>query len=140
LVEILPHVNAALNGTSAALLITGWRFARARRERPHRFCMLSAFGCSMLFLVSYLTRMALSGHQVYPGTGLSRTFYLVVLTSHVVLAATVPFLALRTLYLGLRRRIETHRRWARVTLPIWLYVSLTGVVVYWMLYQQAGPA
>jgi putative membrane protein len=138
MVEILPHLNAALNGTSAALLFTGWRFARAHREKPHRACMISAFGCSVLFLTSYLTRMALTGHQVYPGSGWDRTFYLALLASHVTLAASVPALAIRTLYLAARRRIESHRRWARVTFPVWMYVSVTGVVVYWMLYHQAG--
>ncbi len=140
MVELLPHVNAALNGTAAALLFTGWRFARARREPPHRICMLSAFGCSVVFLTSYLTRMALMGHQVYPGGGWERSFYLVLLTSHVTLAALVPFLAIRTLYLALRRRIETHRWWARLTFPIWMYVSVTGVLVYWMLYHHARVA
>ncbi len=94
----------------------------------------------MVFLTSYLTRMALMGHQVYPGGGWERSFYLVLLTSHVTLAALVPFLAIRTLYLALRRRIETHRRWARLTFPIWMYVSVTGVLVYWMLYHHARVA
>lgn len=136
MVEILPHLNALLNATAATLLFTGWRFARARREEPHRVCMLLAFGCSVVFLTSYLTRYALSGHQIYPGTGWDRSFYLVLLTSHVGLAMLVPALALRTLYLALRRRIDSHRRWARVTFPIWMYVSVTGVLVYWMLYQR----
>lgn len=135
MVEILPHLNATLNAISGILLVTGWRYIRARRVRPHRRCMVSAFVCSMLFLTSYLTRFALSGHQIYPGTGWDRDFYLVLLGSHVTLAALVPLLASRTLYLAWRRRISSHRRWARVTLPVWLYVSVTGVIVYWMLYQ-----
>jgi uncharacterized membrane protein YozB (DUF420 family) len=135
LAELLPHLNATLNGTAATLLVCGWFFARAKRERPHRACMTAALLCSALFLISYLTRHALTGHHVYPGTGWDRTLYLFVLATHVVLAACVPVLALRTLWLALKRRIESHRRWARVTFPIWMYVSVTGVIVYWMLYQ-----
>ena len=100
--------------------------------------MLSAFACSTLFLACYLTRYALEGTHAYPGSGWVRTVYLSVLATHVVLAAAVPALALRTLYLALRRRIDSHRRWARVTFPIWIYVSFTGVWVYWMLYHYAG--
>jgi putative membrane protein len=136
--ELLPHLNATLNGISGVLLVIGWRLIRAGREDLHRACMLSAFVVSSLFLASYLTRVTLGGTHVYPGTGWDRTLYLVILVTHVVLAAAVPFLALRTLYLALRRRLETHRRWARVTLPIWIYVSVTGVVVYWMLYHHQG--
>ncbi|MFQ5514494.1 MAG: DUF420 domain-containing protein [Myxococcota bacterium] len=132
--EVLPHLNASLNAIAAVLLVSGWRFARAHRERPHRICMLTALACSVLFLTSYLTRYALTGHQVYTGTGWSRGVYFVLLPSHVVLAAAVPFLALRTLTLALHRRIDRHRRWARVTFPIWIYVSITGVIIYWMLY------
>jgi uncharacterized membrane protein YozB (DUF420 family) len=138
--DVLPHLNAALNATAALLLAIGWRFARARRERPHRLCMLSAFVCSVAFLASYLARMALTGPHPYPGEGWDRTAYLALLASHVTLAAAVPFLAVRTLWLALRRRIDTHRRWARVTFPIWMYVSVTGVVIYWALYQRAWAA
>lgn len=137
-VALLPHVNASLNGVSAALLCTGWLFARAGRERRHRACMVSAFACSVVFLAFYLMRMALGGHHVYPDRGLERDLYLGLLATHVVLAALVPWLAMRTLYLALRGRTASHRKWARITLPIWLYVSLTGVLVYWMLYHLAG--
>ncbi len=138
MLELLPHLNATLNAISGMLLVTGWRLILAGREDLHRRCMLSAFAVSSLFLASYLTRVALGGTHVYPGVGWDRTLYLVILATHVVLAAAVPFLALRTLYLALRRRLETHRRWARVTLPIWIYVSVTGVAVYWMLYHYQG--
>lgn len=138
MLELLPHLNATLNGIAGVLLVTGWRLIRAGREDLHRLCMLSAFVVSSLFLTSYLTRVTLGGVHVYPGTGWDHTLYMVILVTHVVLAAAVPFLALRTLYLALRRRLETHRRWARVTLPIWIYVSVTGVIVYWMLYHHAG--
>ncbi|MFQ5697171.1 MAG: DUF420 domain-containing protein [Myxococcota bacterium] len=137
MVEILPHLNATLNVTSGILLLAGWRYIRARRVRSHRACMISAFACSILFLASYLTRLALCGHHPYPGTGWDREFYLVLLASHVILAALVPGLACRTLYLAWRRRLSSHRRWARVTLPVWLYVSVTGVAVYVMLYHPA---
>lgn len=142
MLELLPHLNAALNATAGALLFTGWRFikARPRQVERHRACMLAAFACSALFLTSYLTRVTLGGTHVYPGDGWDRTFYIVLLASHVILAAAVPVLALRTLYLGLRRRDPVHRRWARITFPIWMYVSVTGVLVYWMLYHYAGIA
>ena len=132
---MLPHLNAVLNATAGVLLFTGWRFVRAGRVAVHRAFMVAAFACSVAFLTSYLTRMWLSGPHVYPGEGWDRVFYLVLLTTHVSLAACVPPLALRTLYLALRRRYATHRRWARITFPIWMYVSVTGVAVYWMLYQ-----
>lgn len=138
MVEWLPHTNALLNACAGALLLLGLRFVKAREIERHRRCMLAAFACSVLFLASYLARNILVGDHPYPGQGWDRTFYLVLLASHVVLAALVPFLALRTLYLGLRRRDETHRRWARITFPIWMYVSVTGIVVYWMLYHYAG--
>jgi uncharacterized membrane protein YozB (DUF420 family) len=138
--EVLPHTNALLNATSGVLLLCGFVAIRRGREDRHRRLMLSAFGCSVLFLISYLTRYALTGDHRYPGEGWDRTFYLVLLATHVSLATLVPFLAGRTLYLGLKTRgsparREQHRRWARVTFPIWMYVSVTGIIVYWMLYQ-----
>lgn len=138
MVDVLPHLNASLNGTSTALLVVGWVFARNGRERPHRACMISALLCSTLFLVSYLIRYSLEGTHVYPGDGLDRNLYLAVLITHVPLAAAVPVLALRTAWLAGTRQIERHRRFARIALPIWLYVSVTGVVIYWMLYHYAG--
>ena len=133
MVEILPHLNASLNATAGALLLTGWFFIRGAHKTPHRVCMTAAFACSVLFLISYLTRYALTGNQIYAGPG--RSFYLALLASHVILAAFVPFLAIRTLYLATRERFDAHRAWARVTFPIWMYVSITGVGVYWMLYR-----
>jgi putative membrane protein len=132
--QALPPLNAALNAASAALLLAGWRAIRAGRRERHRRFMLSAFGCSALFLVGYLTRIALTGTHRFPGGGALRAAYLLVLGSHTLLAALALPLVLRTLFLGLRERFPEHRRLARFTLPVWLYVSLTGVVVYLMLY------
>jgi putative membrane protein len=132
--EILPPVNAALNATSAALLSLGWLAIRTGRRQRHRALMLAALGTSALFLAGYLTRVALTGTHRFPGTGLVRTAYLAVLGSHTVLAAVVLPLVLRTLWLALRGRFDAHRGVARWTLPVWLYVSATGVVVYVMLY------
>jgi len=134
LADALPTVNAALNATSAVLLFAGWRAIRAGRRDVHRALMLCACGSSTLFLASYLTRIALTGTHRFPGTGLLRAAYLVVLGSHTVLAVAALPLVLRTLFLALRERFPEHRRIARWTLPIWLYVSVTGVVVYVMLY------
>ena len=138
MLEVLPHLNAGLNAVSSLLLLSGWLAIRSGQVNRHRACMLSALACSALFLACYLLRHALTGTHSYPGDGWERAFYLALLFSHVVLAALVPGLALRTLYLALRGRTPAHRRWARVTLPIWLYVSVTGVLVYWMLYHRAG--
>jgi putative membrane protein len=96
--------------------------------------MGSAFIVSIIFLISYLTRFYLTGVHRYPGTGTIRQVYLTLLTSHTLLAVTVPFLATRTIYLALKNRIASHRKIAKVTLPIWIYVSVTGVVIYFMLY------
>jgi putative membrane protein len=131
----LATVNAVLNGTAALLLIVGYRLIRARRVAAHRAVMLSAFACSVLFLASYLVYHAQVGSKRFPGVGAIRTVYLTILATHTVLAAAVPFLALATLTLAFRRRFPRHRSLARWTLPIWLYVSVTGVVVYWMLYR-----
>ena len=134
---VLPAVNAALNATAAALLFLGWRAIRAGDRDRHERRMLAAFGVSALFLVSYLTRVALTGTHRFPGGGALRTVYLVVLVSHTVLAALVAPMALRTIWLPLRSRFPEHRRIARWTLPIWMYVSVTGVAVYVMLYHLA---
>lgn len=135
--ELLPGVNAALNATCAILLVAGWRAIRAGHRDLHRGLMIAAFTASALFLVSYLTRVALTGTHRFPGDGALRAVYLVVLTTHTVLAALVVPLALRTLFLSLRSRFAEHRRIARITLPVWIYVSVTGVAVYVMLYQLA---
>ena len=132
----LPTLNAALNATSAVLLLLGWALIRRRKIDAHRRAMLSAFGCSIVFLVSYLVYHFQVGSVRFQGIGTVRTVYLTILLTHTVLAAAVPFLAVITLSRALARRFDRHRQIARWTLPIWLYVSVTGVVVYWMLYQM----
>ncbi len=130
----LPTLNASLNGLAAILLVTGYLLVRQRRLEAHRRCMLAAFGCSVLFLISYLAYHFQVGSVRFQGTGAIRTVYLTILATHTVLAAVVPFLAVVTLRRGLRGDLARHVPLARITLPIWLYVSVTGVVVYWMLY------
>jgi uncharacterized membrane protein YozB (DUF420 family) len=132
----LPTLNAALNATSAVLLVLGWILIRRRKIDAHRRAMLSAFGCSIVFLVSYLVYHFQVGSVKFQGAGTLRTVYFAILLTHTVLAAAVPFLAAITLSRALARRFDRHKRIARWTLPIWLYVSVTGVAVYWMLYQM----
>ncbi len=132
----LPTLNAALNATSAVLLLLGWGLILRRKIDAHRRAMLSAFGCSIVFLVSYLVYHFQVGSVKFQGTGAVRTVYFAILLTHTVLAAAVPFLAVITLSRALARRFDRHKRIARWTLPIWLYVSVTGVVVYCMLYQM----
>jgi uncharacterized membrane protein YozB (DUF420 family) len=134
-VQDLPSVNAALNATAAVLLLWGYTLIRRKRMETHRKVMLAAFVTSSLFLVCYLVYHAQVGSVPYPKTGAIRTLYLTILATHTVLAATVPPLAIVTLSRGLRSRFDRHRTIARWTLPIWLYVSVTGVVVYLMLYR-----
>jgi uncharacterized membrane protein YozB (DUF420 family) len=131
----LPHLNAALNALSAILLTAGYSFIRAGQITAHKRCMISAFAVSALFLASYVTYHAQVGSRPFPGTGVARTIYFSILIPHVVLAAAVLPLALITLRRGLRRDDARHQRIARWTLPIWLFVSVTGVVVYLMLYR-----
>lgn len=131
----LPTVNAILNGLAATLLATGFFLIRSGRREAHRRAMTAAFACSVLFLVSYLVYHAEVGSVRFQGLGTVRTVYLSILLTHTVLAAAVPFLAVATIVLARRERFESHRRLARVTLPIWLYVSVTGVVIYLMLYR-----
>jgi len=133
-VSILPTVNASLNGLSAAFLVTGWLMVRKRRIVAHRACMVTALVCSVLFLASYLFYHSQVGSVRFQGTGALRTVYLTVLSTHSVLAAAVPILAAITLFRAVRGRFDKHAAIARWTLPIWLYVSVTGVLVYWMLY------
>lgn len=133
-VSQLPALNAALNATSALLLIAGYLQIRALRVRQHRACMLSAFAVSILFLISYLTYHYHAGSMRFTGQGWVRPVYFAVLTSHTVLAAAVPVLAVLTLRLAWRREFVRHRRLARWTFPIWLYVSVTGVAIYAFLY------
>jgi uncharacterized membrane protein YozB (DUF420 family) len=139
-VQILPAVNATLNAVAGVLLVVGWVLIKQHRERAHKWTMISAFGVSVVFLGCYLTyHYALQATygvagMPFQGPPNVRTAYFVMLASHVILAATVPFLAAGTIYLGLRDHRRRHRRLARWTLPIWLYVSVTGVIVYVMLY------
>lgn len=132
----LPTVNATLNGIAAVLLVIGWVLIRRGRIRAHRAAMLAAFGCSILFLVSYLIYHYQVGSVGFQGQGPIRTVYFTVLLTHTVLATAVPILAVITLTRAFRRQFPRHRAIARWTLPIWLYVSVTGVVVYWMLYRM----
>lgn len=131
----LPGVNALLNACSAVLLALGYFFVRRGRLRAHRACMVMAFGVSMLFLVSYLAYHYTSGSRSFGGTGWIRWVYFPLLISHIVLAAAIVPLALVTLYRAARGQFARHRGMARWTLPLWLYVSVTGVLVYWMLYR-----
>lgn len=132
----LPAVNAALNGISAVLLMIGYVLVRQRKLEQHRRVMIAAFSASVLFLICYVIYHANVGSKRFPGQGSIRTVYFFILITHVVLAAFVPPLAIITLVRGLRSRFDTHMRIARWTLPIWLYVSVTGVIVYLMLYQM----
>jgi putative membrane protein len=135
--EILPSVNATLNATSAAFLLTGFVAIRTRRIALHRFAMQGAFVASSVFLVCYLTRAYLTGTHHFPGSGWLKVAYFGVLFSHMLLAmATLP-LVLRTLFLARRSRFPEHRRIAKYTWPVWMYVSVTGVLVYFMLYHLA---
>jgi uncharacterized membrane protein YozB (DUF420 family) len=133
-VSDLPTLNAALNATSAILLTIGFVQIKAGRIDAHRRTMIAAFAASALFLVSYVTYHAQVGSRPFTGTGTLRVIYFAILVPHVVLAAAVLPLAIVTLRRGLARRDEAHRRLAKVTLPIWLFVSVTGVLVYVMLY------
>ena len=135
-VHDLPSVNAALNATAAILLVWGYTLIRRKRVRTHRRVMLAAFGASSLFLVCYIVYHAQVGSVHFPKTGFIRTLYFGILGTHTLLAATVPVLAIITLSRGLGARYDQHRKIARWTLPIWLYVSVTGVVVYLMLYHM----
>ncbi|HSL20833.1 MAG TPA: DUF420 domain-containing protein [Vicinamibacterales bacterium] len=130
----LPALNAALNATAAALLLAGYAFIRRGAVRQHRACMIAAFAVSTLFLASYLAYHAQVGSRRFEGTGAVRAVYFTILLTHTVLAALVPPLAILTLWRALRGRFDSHVRIARWTLPIWLYVSVTGVIVYLMLY------
>jgi putative membrane protein len=133
----LPAINACFNAASATLLALGYIAIRRHQVGLHLRLMLAALTSSTLFLVGYLTRMALTGTHRFPGTGTLKLVYLTLLFSHMVLAVVLLPLVLRTLYLAYQRRFDVHRRWARVTWPIWMYVSVTGVVVYYMLYHVA---
>ena len=134
-VHDLPSVNAFLNGVSALLLIWGYTLIRRRLIHQHRRVMLTAFGVSCVFLVCYVIYHAQVGSVHYPHTGILRPIYFTILITHTILAAAVPVLAIITLSRALKARYAAHRAIARWTLPIWLYVNVTGVVVYLMLYR-----
>ena len=130
----LATLNAVLNSIAAVLLVIGWVTIARGDWKAHRAAMVAAFAVSAIFLVSYLTYHAIAGSVPFRGQGLVRLVYFAILISHVILAAAVPLLALRMFFLAWKRRWEAHRRLGRITLPIWLYVSVTGVVIYVMLY------
>lgn len=133
-VSALPLLNASLNAATGVLLAAGYIFIRRRQVGRHRFCMLSAFGLSTLFLAFYVIHHAMVGSIPFTGQGWLRPIYFTVLTSHIILAVLVLPLALTTLYRAWQGTFAQHRQIARWTLPIWLYVSLSGVAVYAMLY------
>ena len=138
LVHYLPHVNASLNSLATILLVVGYVLIKLRREAAHKWTMLACFGVSVLFLACYVAyHVGIEGSKKfpsYPPDVIRYTYYFILLT-HIVLAVAVPFLAVGTIYFGLRDRRQTHARLARWTFPIWLYVSVTGVLVYLFLYQ-----
>lgn len=129
-----PALNAALNGTAAILLLSGYTFIRRRHVTAHRVCMVAAFLTSSAFLISYLTYHARVGSVPFQGRGWIRPVYFFILFTHIVLAAAIVPLALVTLSRALRKQFDRHKRIARWTLPLWLYVSVTGVVIYFLLY------
>ena len=131
----LPALNASLNAVSAVLLVLGYLFIRRRKIAAHKLCMISAFATSTLFLASYLVYHYHVGSKPFSGQGAIRAVYFSILISHVVLAAAIVPLALVTLRRAWKEQFDRHARIARRTLPIWIYVSVTGVVVYWMLYR-----
>lgn len=140
--ETLALLNGCFNATAAVLLAVGYYQIRRRprRWREHRALMLSAFVVSCLFLISYVTRFAMTGDVAFRGQGVVRPIYFTILISHVGLALVVVPLVLRTLFLALRKRFKEHHRIARIAFPVWMYVSVTGVIVYLMLYQWfPGP-
>jgi uncharacterized membrane protein YozB (DUF420 family) len=132
----LATLNACLNALATVFLVAGFYFIRKKDIARHRFCMLTAFGISCVFLVSYLVHHARVGSVEFAGPESLRPLYRAVLFPHIVLAATVPFLAIVTIRRALKGDFARHRAIARVTLPIWLYVSVSGVAVYWMLYRM----
>ncbi len=130
----LPALNASLNAASGVLLLVGYFFIRRKRVTAHKACMVAAFSVSTLFLLSYLYYHYHVGATHFSGQGWIRPFYFTLLISHTVLAALIVPLALTTLYHAVTGRFDRHVRIARWTLPIWIYVSFTGVIIYWMLY------
>ena len=136
--DLIARVNAGLNFTSFTLLVAGLVFVKRKDLHRHRRAMTGAIWASSLFLVFYLTRVALTGTHSFAGTGVARTAYLGILLSHMVLAVVLVPLVLRLIWLVRHHRFREHARWARWTYPIWLYVSVTGIVVYLLLYELYG--
>ena len=134
-IESFPGLNASLNATTAVLLLIGWGLIRSGRREAHRWTMVSAFLVSTLFLACYLWYHAHHGVTHYEKTGLMRTVYFTILGTHTILAVVVLPFILRALFLAVKGRFKEHRRWARWAFPVWLYVSVTGVAVYWILYR-----
>jgi uncharacterized membrane protein YozB (DUF420 family) len=138
--DLFPRINATLNGIAAVLLLAGYVFIRRKRIGPHKVCMIAAVVVSAAFLASYLTYHTLKamqtgkGHTSFTGTGLVRPVYFTILISHVLLAAVNLPMVIVTLYRAMRNQFDRHRIIARWTWPVWMYVSVTGVIVYWMLY------
>ncbi len=138
--DLLALVNASLNATSAIALVTGFFFIRRKVVDRHRRAMLTAVGASALFLVFYVTRVLLTGTHEFAGEGAARIAYLAILFSHMILAVLVLPFVLRLLWLARARRFDEHRRLARFVFPVWCYVSVTGLLVYILLYQVYGYA
>jgi putative membrane protein len=139
-ISYLPTVNVILNATSGVLLLAGFVFIKRKNVHAHRACMITAFVVSLLFLVSYVTYHSQAGSTKFGGQGIVRPFYFGMLISHILLAATVLPLAIVTLRRALRGNFEDHKRIARKTFPVWLYVSVTGVLIYVLLYLVYTPA
>lgn len=134
-ISYLPHFNACLNGTSALLLVSGYTFIRKHNVTAHRTCQVAALSISILFLASYLTYHFHHGATRFQGAGIVRPIYFTVLLSHTILAIVIVPLVILTFYRAFRNDFTRHKRIARITLPLWLYVCVTGVIVYLMLYQ-----
>lgn len=144
MIELLPHINVSLNAVATALLIAGFVFIKQKRELAHRNVMLATFAVNLIFLVCYLTYHAYAGSKPFPtdpsvAPTMVRYAYYGLLLSHILLAGLVPFLAIGSIYLGLKGKRAQHRRLSVITWPVWLYVSVTGIIVYLMLYQIYVP-
>jgi uncharacterized membrane protein YozB (DUF420 family) len=139
-VHPLATANAVLNSLATVLLVAGWVFIARGQVKAHRAAMVAAFLTSAVFLACYLTYHYAVGHVPFRGQGIVRPVYFAILISHILLAVTVPLLALRMFFLAWKGRFDAHRRLGRITLPVWLYVSVTGVLIYFMLYHWfPGP-
>ena len=132
--SLLPHFQASCNVVATVLLFTGYYFIKNENKQRHMQCMVSALVVSTLFLISYLTYHYFTGTTKFPGTGAARTFYFLLLGSHTILAAILPVLIIKTVYHAVKGQEERHKKIARFTFPIWIYVSVTGVIVYLFLY------